>query len=123
VRVALVAVGEEHRRDLLRTLGVELGRIVGSSRLRRLALPVEPQRERVEPAPERGIRSADVVVHERQVYADQASRPSPGARPAGYPGRGPASIDGIASSTGVPFATVNAFPWCESSSGSPETTS
>ena len=63
MRVALVAIREEQRRDLFGTLGVELGRIGRHTRLRRVALPVEAQCERVETAPERCIRGSDVVVH------------------------------------------------------------
>ena len=63
MRVALVAIGEEERRDLFGTLGVELGRVGRHTRLRRVALPVEAQCERVETAPERSVRDPDVVVH------------------------------------------------------------
>ena len=66
MRVALVAIGEEQRRDLLGTLRVELRRIDRARRLWRPALTVEPQRERIEAAPERSVGGADVVVHERQ---------------------------------------------------------
>ena len=66
VGVALVAIGEEQRRDLLGTLGEELRRIDRARRLRRRALTGEPKRERVETEPECGVGGADVVVHGRQ---------------------------------------------------------
>lgn len=130
MRVALVAIGEEHGRDLLGTLGVQLGRVGEIRRSVDLALRLEPQREGVEPSPEGGIRGSDVIVHSDQCTAGPppllparySSRCRPGGRWSGWLGAGPATIPGILRFTGAPCATVNAFPWCDSDSGSPAAT-